>query len=187
MNKTVAVLAVAGTFVLIFLSFGYLFYAGLTETLERPAPSQAANQAPSQTNQPSPHSTASQKRHIEIQYSFTIMDEVECSIGDYDYEVRAGRGKHFVVVSMTITNNGYDKFNTSPYSFKLIQDNIKYNIHLNGLSIAGHEWESVDVMDGGTFRGALMFETPSEWETYSLSNEAYTSSLRHFDIVWKEV
>ena len=52
---------------------------------------------------------------------------------------------------MTIKNNGYDSFSTSPVYFYAIVNNFKYSYDSSTYVV--DNWDTVDVLDGGTFKG----------------------------------
>jgi len=90
--------------------------------------------------------------------------------------------KLFLVMNITISNNGYESFSTSPFRFYVIADNVKYDFDSNTYLL--DDWETVDILDGGTFHGTLVFQVPESTSSYILGYEVY---FTRYDIVWNKM
>ncbi len=84
----------------------------------------------------------------------------------------APQGKVYLIVTMTIENHGYKEFNTNPYTFKLIANNIKYDIAAESYSLKD-KLDTVDLLDGGSLKGSLAFEVPSDIGNYQIQIESW--------------
>ncbi len=114
-------------------------------------------------------------RQVIINYSATKRN----AIGMYD---EAPRGKVYLIVSMNITNRGYDQVNTNPNYFYVIYDNVKYDIAVQTYSLSlDNKLDSVDLLDGGSTKGSIVFEVPSNIDNYQLQ---YDRTLKDYNIVY---
>lgn len=77
------------------------------------------------------------------------------------------QGYVFLVITMNIENHGYKEFQVSPYSFDLVANNIKYKAS-GGSYLLDDKLDSVDILDGGSVKGSIAFEVPSNIESYQL-------------------
>ncbi|MFZ3058287.1 MAG: DUF4352 domain-containing protein [Candidatus Methanoperedens sp.] len=77
------------------------------------------------------------------------------------------KGYVFLVITMNIENHGYKEFQVSPYSFDLVANNIKYKAS-GGSYLLDDKLDSVDILDGGSLKGSVAFEVPSNIESYQL-------------------
>ena len=81
---------------------------------------------------------------------------------------------------MTIRNNGYkSNFNTNPSYFNLVADDIKYSYDIATYELG--KWNTVGVVDGGTYEGILVFQVPQSSTSFTLGYEA---SYASFNIIW---
>jgi hypothetical protein len=117
-------------------------------------------------------------KDITISYSTKIANSVTTKSGD---EMHSDSGKYFLIVNMTIKNNGYDNFGTYPYFFHLIADNITYDYYFNLLEM--ENWENVDIRNGGTFEGTLVFQLPESVSSFTLDYDAF----QDYNIFWNEI
>jgi hypothetical protein len=137
------------------------------------------SESTSEEIQPS-QKTTGQAKNITILYSATEEDVVFSESG---YSSEPDSGKIFLVVNMTIKNNGYDKFSTNPFYFSAIANNVKYDIDSSTYSIED-SLDSVDILDGGTLNGILVFQLPQSTSSgYVLSYESFTT----YNIIWNKV
>jgi hypothetical protein len=81
---------------------------------------------------------------------------------------------------MNIENHGYKEFNLNPFYFNLIANNIKYNTATESFSL-DDKLETVDLLDGGTIKGSLAFDVPSNIGSYQLQY----SGFQDYEIVYK--
>ena len=128
--------------------------------------------------------TSEPNKIIDIYYSIEKMDKLfilSRSKPDLGIELPES-GKVFLVIQMTIHNKGYDEFSTNLHYFKVIVDNIGYNIAFEEYSIDA--WETVEILDGGNFEGTLIFEVP---ETSSPLTLDYHRPFKNYDIVWNDI
>ena len=119
-----------------------------------------------------------ESKDITISYSVKTADNITTKYGD---DVQSDSGKYFLIVDMTIKNNGYDGFNTYPYLFHAIADNIKYDYYYNLVEM--ENWDVVDVRDGGTFHGTLVFQLPESASSFTLGYDAF----QDYNIIWNKI
>ncbi len=103
--------------------------------------------------------TQAQSQYIIISYSAKNVT----SIGQYG---EANSGDVFLVITMNIENHGYEKFHVSPSTFNLIANNIKYGE--SGSYQLEDVLDRVDIPDGGSIKGSVAFEVPSNIGNYQL-------------------
>ncbi len=124
--------------------------------------------------QPSqPTSIQPQSQKIIISYSAKKVN----SIGEYS---QAATGKVFLVITMNIENHGYKEFSTNPFFFKVISNNVKYDTSGYSFTI-DDKLDSVDLLDGGSTKGSLVFEVPSGIGNYQLQYGGFGD----YEIVYK--
>jgi hypothetical protein len=128
---------------------------------------------PSPTASPTPKSIAIAVKYQTATY---LVDQYGVSMPD--------TGKVYLLVNMTVTNNGYTEgFNTSPIYFHLNANNIQYSSDLETYS--GGRWTSVTVLNSGIYSGTMVFQVPTSATSFSMTNDAYSSStFDHYNIVW---
>ncbi len=80
-------------------------------------------------------------------------------------------GNVWLVINMTITNKGYTSFNTNPNYFTITINNIKYSY--DGETFSYGNWNTVDILNGGSYTGSLVFQVPNTTTTYTLNYERY--------------
>jgi len=68
-------------------------------------------------------------------------------------------GKTFIVVTATISVQGYSDFNTNPFNFKLDADSSSYTHHTATYALSDHFSHEV-IPDGSSRAGTLVFEIP---------------------------
>ena len=100
----------------------------------------------------------------------------------YGDEVQADSGRDFLILDMIIDNIGYESFSTNPYWFHVIAENIEYDFDFH--LVLMEDWETVDVLDGETFQGTIVFQIPESADSFTLG---YESSLAEYKIVWNEI
>lgn len=122
-----------------------------------------------------PNSKASGDR-VMISYSSAIMNR----IGAYS---DPKPGNVFLVLDMTVQNQGYSSFNTNPYWFSATVNKVKYQWSWASASL-DNELENVDVQNGGTVRGKLAFEVPSEVATSGFQI-GYEIPFKNYSIEWR--
>ena len=138
---------------------------------------------PTSTPTPSPSPTPVPAQNIAITYSMATKESIVwVSSSNYSYIREPDSGKIFLEVNMTIKNNGYDELNTNPNYFYVIVDQVKYNY--DGVIYSLNCWDTVDVLDGGTYTGTLLFQIP---ESASSSSVGYERSFKTYDIVWTKI
>jgi hypothetical protein len=120
-----------------------------------------------------------ESKNITISYSAETADVVTTIYGD---DIQSDSGRDFLILNITIDNNGYDSFNTNPYWFKVTVGNIAYRFdyHL----VLMENWMTVDVLDGETFQGTIMFQIPESASSFTLD---YESAFNEYKIVWSEI
>ncbi len=121
--------------------------------------SQPSSSNPKSMVAATPASTQAQSQYIIISYSAKNVT----SIGQYG---EANSGKVFLVITMNIENHGYEKFHVSPSTFNLIANNIKYGD--SGSYQLEDVLDRVDIPAGGSIKGSVAFEVPSNIGSYQL-------------------
>jgi len=121
--------------------------------------SQPGSSNPKSTVVSTPVPTQAQSQNIIISYSAKKVD----TIGQYG---ETNQGKVFLVITMNIENQGYEKFHVSPSIFHLIANNIKYGE--SGSYQLDDVLARVDIVDGGSINGSVAFEVPSDIGSYQL-------------------
>ena len=140
-----------------------------------PQPSTIPTPSPSPSPSPSPEPT----RRITISHSMVRKQSI-VSESYGSYVIQPDSGKVFLEVNMTINNNGYDSFSTNPFDFYAVADNVKYDYYIAG------NWDMVDILDGGTFKGTLVFQIPESTSSFTLGYDGYVDFLTKYNIVWTE-
>jgi|GEM_PF-4570542 len=126
-----------------------------------------------------------QTQSIIISYSSTVENEIKYTIGGYPYTIQPDSGKVFLVVNMTIKNEGYDKFSVNPFYFNAIVNNIQYGYDSNSYYLVNY-LESVDVLNNGTLTGSLAFQIPVS-DSSSLLNLTYNAPFVSYNIIWSKI
>lgn len=129
--------------------------------------------SPERTLGPESSSPSTFSRSIEISYT------VETSKYRWGWYGSTLSEDIFLIVNMTIKNNGYDSFSTSPYNFFVVFNNIEYDHDILGSS----SWDSVNVLDGGTYNGVIKFQIP-ETATAETVTLGYERPLFTYNIIW---
>ncbi|UCC57593.1 MAG: DUF4352 domain-containing protein [Candidatus Bathyarchaeum sp.] len=120
-----------------------------------------------------------ESKNITISYSSQTADVVTTIYGD---NIQSDSGKDFLILDMTIDNNGYESFSTNQYWFHVIVEDIEYDFDYH--SVLLEDWMTVDVLDGETFQGILMFQIPESASSFTL---VYESAFSEYKIVWNEI
>lgn len=136
------------------------------------APTSIENPKSTVASTPAPTQAQSQK-NIIISYSAKKIN----SLGEF---TEAPSGKVFLVITMNIENHGYKEFSTNPFFFKVISNNVKYDTSGYSFTI-DDKLDSVDLLDGGSTKGSLVFEVPSGIGNYQLQY----SGFGDYEIVYK--
>jgi hypothetical protein len=99
------------------------------------------------------------------------------------------KGYKYVLVTMTITNNGYDSFSTDSAWFSAVANNITYNPDFTTYS--DENWTNVQINNGGTYGGTMVFQIPSGQSISSLSYSGTSDIMNNqtfefepYNIVW---
>jgi len=88
-------------------------------------------------------------------------------------------GNMFLEVNVTIKNNGYSSFNTMPQNFYLIADQFKRHVDVTTFYLG--KWKTVELLDGETFNGILIFQVSQSATRFTL---IYENPSAVYDIVW---
>jgi len=92
-------------------------------------------------------------------------------------------GYVFAIVNITITNNGYDSFDTNPVYFSATANNVAYYYDIETFAL--NNWSTVNVLNGGSFSGALVFQIPSGSSISSMDYAMLDSAtLQTYNIIW---
>jgi hypothetical protein len=114
--------------------------------------------------------------NVTITYSTEMAYAIE---GDFSTS-EPDPGGVFLIVDMTIQNNGYSTFDNSETYFNVIVDRVSFDVDYWETMVLGN-WKTVDIYDGGIYEGTLVFEIPEKHETYQLDYKKWFSS---YNIVW---
>lgn len=129
-------------------------------------PTPASTETIKTTSPTTPQQTAQPKNQKEITISSSSSTQpyllVIGNSPSTSGTIAASAGKEFVVVEATITNNGYDKFAVNPYSFTVTINRVKYDIDAVHTFMVGNKLDSVELLDGGSTTGSIVFEIPSD-------------------------
>ena len=134
-------------------------------------------QSVSSTN-PTPTPTPQPSKNIAISYS---TEKVPYIVGQFGVDY-PNSDKLFLEVNMTIKNNGYDSFSTNPLWFSVVVENVKYGVDSETYIV--NNWDTVDVLNGGIFKGTLVFQIPSTATSFTLGYEGF---LVNYNIIWTKV
>ena len=119
------------------------------------------------------------EKNIAISYSMvTKQSFVWINANGSSYEKQPDSGKVFLEVNMTIKNNGYSSFDTNPLYFYVVASNVTYSFDEATFLVSG---ETVDVLRGETFKGALIFQVPKSDNSFTLGFER---PFTNYTIVW---
>ena len=127
------------------------------------------------TSPPSTPDTTPTTPQIIITYSSTTMTQI-------GFATQPSSGHVYLVLDMTIENQGYDSFNLNPFYFAVVVDNVRHGIAIaveldNGLKAAA-------MLNGDTVQGKLAFEIPQEASTTDF--RVVYQALAHYNIEWIE-
>ncbi len=109
--------------------------------------------------------TSKPTKSIVITYS----DRTTDSLGDFS---KPKAGNTFLVVTMTIKNNGYDKFGTNQLYFSVVTNNVKRDSSFDS-GMLTDKLDLVDLLDGGSTTGSLAFEVPTGTTDYKLQYKSF--------------
>ena len=127
---------------------------------------------------PAPDSTPDSTpatQQIIITYSSTTMTQI-------GFATQPSAGHVYLVLDMTIENQGYDSFNLNIFYFAVVVDNVRH-----GIAIAvelDNELKSTALLNGDTVQGKLAFEIPQEASTADF--RVVYQALAHYNIEWVE-
>jgi hypothetical protein len=112
--------------------------------------------------------------------TITYSSMTTTQIGTGYFPDKPDPGNVFLVLDMTIKNQGYDSFSTNQFYFSVIVDNVEYDTAF--VTELDNELKLVDVLDGGTVRGKLAFEVPNKVTT--LGFEVVYGAWNDYNIEW---
>jgi hypothetical protein len=135
--------------------------------------------------------------NIAINYSTYETTQLGVKHAEYNAYEYPYSGFTYLIVNMTIENNGYSDFSTDPQYFYVIANNTKYTYSVSETSSLNidlynygprhfHIWKNVDVQNGGTFAGTIVFLIP-EGSIISMGYSGNNSQSQSFNIVWTSV
>lgn len=102
--------------------------------------------------------------------------------GYIDYQYASG-GDVFLEVNMTIKNNGYESFKASVDQFYAVADDVWYSVFPLTSVFSG--WTTIEIPNGGTFTGALLFEVPEHSDVSGV--EFADLENQNYNIVWWQI
>ena len=123
-----------------------------------------------------------QSQSINISYNTQTKNSLDFGL------LTPKKGYTYVLVTMTITNNGYDSFSTDPSYFSVTANNVVYSF--DGATF-DENWTTVQINNGGTFSGTMVFQIPSGQSISSLSYSGTSDIMNNqtfefepYNIVW---
>lgn len=90
-------------------------------------------------------------------------------------------GYTYVIVNISITNNGYESFDTNATYFVAIANGVSYNYDPETSLIY---WSAGTVDNTGNYFGSLVFQIPAGATIHSMSYNGTTSAFQKYNIVW---
>ena len=110
---------------------------------------------PPTTSYSPPPPTTGIGRSIIVTYSGISATQ----IGTGSFPVKPTSGNIFMVVNLTIQNQGYASFSVMDWYFKLNLSNTEYNCE--NISVLQNRLSTADVLNGGSLTGQMAFEIPA--------------------------
>lgn len=147
------------------------------------------NPTPSVTNIPTPILTAptsyaTSGPTITIYWTAQNPEKIYYAEG---HSVTPSPGYVYLMVNMTIENNGYDRCDTSPAWFTIIAGNYgKYGVDIMLTSYVGH-WSTNNIPNGYSFSGVLVFQIPSSSSVPSIEYNYIVGSSTRANVRWINV
>ncbi len=132
---------------------------------------------PSNNNQPSTHpgeqptptpSSPPSVATITIQYEGVTSNSL---VDKYGLTDTPDAGNVWLVINMTINNKGYEEFSANPFYFSVVINNIEYSYDLETYSYGN--WNTINILDGGSYTGTLVFQVPSSATSFTLQYERF--------------
>jgi hypothetical protein len=115
---------------------------------------------------------------IAINYSTTQVQQIW---NGFSYDTPSS-GNTWLIVNVTITNNGYDSFDTNPTWFHVVAKNIAYNYDPETFTV--NNWSTVSVLSGGTYSGALVFQVPVGSTISAMKYTGFYGAFQSYNIIW---
>jgi len=118
----------------------------------------------------------SQNKAMKI--SYTVVNLGDAS----QWDPSIAPGSAFLVVNMTIHNQGYDTFSVNPFYFKAVVDNVAYSYSTYSYKLGDEGYTRLgvaSVLDGGTITGALAFEVPQGYSQVSMQYQGLRTYSAH--------
>ena len=116
--------------------------------------------------------------NITVNYSFSYPDQIS---GNTPPNSALG----FVVVNMTIINNGYSSFSTNPTYFTCNETGDQYPNSPLSNDAALNNWQTVTLNNGGTYSGSLVYLwNPSVYEGGVIMGYNGTGTGQNYNVVW---
>lgn len=114
------------------------------------------------TSTPTATPTTTPTSKVVVEYSATRKDK----IGSGTFADTPDEGNEYLILDVTVTNEGYEEVSTNPYNFQVIVNNQKRDQAF--VTNLDNEMENVGLMDGGTQSGKIAFEVPEGTTDYEL-------------------
>ena len=143
-----------------------------------PSPTSAPTPTPTSAPTPTPTSmpTPTSSKLITVTYSSSIASHIDGTYGAV-YPERAG--DVFLIVNMSIHNQGYDSFSVGPGYFSVIVNSIEYDESAYTYSLDNY-LQSVGVLGGGLMTGSIAYEIPEGATTFLIQYGGYGT----YNIQW---
>ena len=136
--------------------------------------------SPLPTTQPMPNSTTPS---VDITYNVLTKPSIGWNwSSDFSGYVQSDPGKVFLVVNLTIRNNGYEEFSTNPYYFDAVADGVRYGFDNRTWNFAN--WEPLELTIGETYSGTLVFQIPATTQSVTVD---YVRENHKYTINWTKI
>jgi len=133
--------------------------------------------SPLPTIQPMPNSTTPS---VDIIYNVLTKPSISWNwSSDCSGYVQSDPRNVFLVVNLTIKNNGYEEFSTNPYYFDAVADGVRYGFDNRTWNVAN--WEPIELIIGETYSGTLIFQIPATAQSVTVD---YMREYHEYTINW---
>jgi len=182
LNKFVIIVLVAALIAGLSGVYVLFYLPNSSSPMITPSPTSTASPSPIVTNTPTPFATSGPT--IKIYYTAQNPEKIYFTEKYYD---TPSPGYVYLMVNMTIENHGYDTCDTSPAWFSVVTGNYgRYNVDIMLTSYVGN-WSTVDIPNGYTFSGALVFQIPSSASVPSIEYNYPIGSSGRANVQWINV
>jgi hypothetical protein len=130
--------------------------------------------------------------NIAISYSTLETTQLGLKFAGYNTFDYPYSGFTYLIVNMTIENNGYDDFSTAPSYFYVIADNTEYSYSASETFSLNFDfysydhftlWKNVYIQNGENFAGTMVFQIPED-SIIRIGYKGNNSQSQSYDIIW---